>query len=232
LQELVDSYLTQEIAARYAQFFEASVCIQELQLAVKESAEALSERRKALHDLAEDSQASSADMTMLIRRKTNLKAACTAVMAMQQIVHAKHALQSALAGMQHTGLDYIGVLDILESLKNDAANTSLAELAPVAGLAEYVSGVGAALQETFISDVLDRTKFDTQSKVSSLIMDHQHQEDSVDGRFPTKELEEEDLELEIGISAPVIGLSRLNGTATMLQVLRKQVHQEVFEFLT
>ena len=91
--------------------------------------------------------------------------------AVQQILHAKTAMQNSLASASYAGLDYIGALEVLEQLKESCDTKHVLSLTAVGGLADYMKGVETALKNMMMADLVEKTMLDANKCVTEVLSD-------------------------------------------------------------
>jgi len=149
------------------------------------------------------------------------------VQAVQQVSHAKTALDNSIAAVPHAGLDYAGALDLLAGVDESRSQVP-ANLKSFGSLPEYVKEVKSAIKEIMIADLLERSKFDDTEMIAGML------EGLAGGRQVAvadyKHISEDSNLLEM--SPAVAGLNRLGAMQEGLQALYKSSRLSMTSFIT
>lgn len=144
--------------------------------------------------------------------------------AMQQVAHAKGALDNTIAAAPHAGLDYMGALEILAGLKESAAHVPVG-VSAIGSLPEYMDRMRASIQSSMVSDMLERCKFDSAKYLDTLL--------SGDAAVGSASLENGNGvdSLVLALLPPITGLCRIGALSEAAHALYKELQIGMTTFI-
>ncbi|KAH7622162.1 putative Vacuolar protein sorting-associated protein 54, chloroplastic [Nannochloris sp. 'desiccata'] len=236
----IETHLTSEIAGRYDRFFEASIYIEQLQEDLKSLVDEVAERRLQTAQVAAEAKDASATARALQRQKRNLKSTLDLVTSVQEIVHAKAAMQNSLSAASFAGVDYPGALEVLHQLEGSCKGQVM-NLAAVRGVPGYLTRVQAALKDIMVADVVERTRLNIEESAGAVLNTARSEtNESVNGIAKGEGLlilAEKEKEIESSLRSPeamtplILSLCRINSLHEAVQAVQKDLHHGMAQLL-
>jgi vacuolar protein sorting-associated protein 54 len=227
----IETHLTSEIASRYNSFFEASIYIEQLQEDLKSLVDQVAEKRLQTAHVAAEARGASATARTLQRQKQNLLSTLDLVSSVQEIVHAKSAMQNSLSAASFAGVDYTGALEVLHQLEGSCKGQVM-NLAAVSGVPEYLARVQAALKDIMVADLVERTRFDIEECVGAVLHSDSNGISSTRGEesLENEETAESSLRSPEAMTPLILSLHRINSFQEAVLAVQKDLHRSMATF--
>ena len=238
--DMAEVLLLEEIRKQNARFMELAALIDDLAGRMSDLFVEVSTRKEYFANIDADVQLFSADSKRLVQRKSHLDDVRKIGDELQNVKHSIIVLSEFMHAEHWIGANLVDVLDLLDTLKGFAMDSSLAGLAITNEVSEYVNRFSSSLTKWLCRELNEYGRIDCRFSAEDLLGFVSEQKIRHADSLPLEELNNsfnccsinnDDSDRFVGITTILRSMNRLGCLKSGFQEFQSDIHDQAYNFL-